>query len=107
MRRVTYVDETLMVGDEFGELIVQFAAALAKNHTAEPLQFTGLNDEGEVAASFLLGPASQLVVLETHSLLSPPDNSDAEQYMRSRIGELAHPVPHPVSDDHGTGSHLE
>jgi hypothetical protein len=107
MRRVTYVDESLMVGDVFGQLIVEYAAALAKNNTAEPLQFVGLNDEGEIAASFLLGPASQLVVLETHSLLSPPDNSEAEQYMQSRIRELAYPVPHPVSDEPEAGSHLE
>ena len=107
MRRVTYVDESLIVGDEFGRLIVDFAAALAKNNTAEPLRFVGLNDEGAVEASFLLGPASQLVVLETRSLLPEPDNREAEEFMRSRIRDLAAPVPQPVdrNADDGASPH--
>jgi hypothetical protein len=98
MRRLTYVAESVMVGDEFGRLIVQYAASLARNGTAEPLEFVGLNDEGEVGASFLLGPASQLVVVETRSLLPEPRNAEAEAHMRARIRELTFPVPHPVEN---------
>jgi hypothetical protein len=85
-----------MVGDEFGRLVLEYAASLARNNTAEPLRFIGLNDEGEVEAAFLLGPASQLVVVDTHSLLPEPGNAEAEDYMRTRIRELTFPVPHPV-----------
>jgi hypothetical protein len=99
MKRVKYGDEAVIVGDEFGALLLRYAAALARNDTAEPLHFTAVNSEGEVAASFLLGPASQLTVMETHSDLPEPDNSEAEAKMRERLKELSFPVPHPVEDD--------
>jgi hypothetical protein len=96
MRRVSYVGETVVVGDEFGMLILEYAASLARNNTSEPLRFLGLNDEGEVETAFLLGPASQVVVVKTNSLLPEPDNTEAEEYMRSRIRDLTFPTPHPV-----------
>ena len=106
MRRLTYVAESVMVGDEFGRLVLEYAASLARNNTAEPLRFLGLNDEGEVEAAFLLGPASQLVVIHTHSLLPEPRNAEAEEYMRSRIRELTFPVPHPVEQRGEPGSQV-
>ncbi|MFC0678384.1 hypothetical protein ACFFGH_11085 [Lysobacter korlensis] len=99
MRRVTYVDESVIVGEEFGMLILEYAASLARNNTSEPLHFRALNDEGEVETAFLLGPASQIVVVKTNSLLPEPENSEAEDYMRSRIRQLTFPTPHPVGDD--------
>ncbi len=104
MRRVTYVDESVIVGDRFGSLILDYAASLARNSTSEPLHFISLSDEGEVETAFLLGPASQLVVVKTESLIREPDNSEAEEFMRSRIRDLTFPVPHPVGD--GAGSAL-
>jgi hypothetical protein len=99
MKRVRYGDEAVMIGDEFGELLLEYAAALARNNTAEPLHFNAVNSEGQVSASFLLGPASQLTVLETRSDLPEPDNSEAEAVMRGRLKELSFPVPHPVEND--------
>ncbi len=99
MRRVTYVGESVIVGDEFGMLILDYAASLARNATSEPLHFVSLNDEGEVETAFLLGPASQLVVVKTESLMREPDNRKAEEFMRSRIRDLTFPVPHPVGTD--------
>lgn len=105
MRRVKYGDEAVIVGDEFGELLLEYAAALARNNTAEPLHFTAVNSEGQVRASFLLGPASQLTVVETHSHLPAPDNSEAEAVMRDRLKALSFPVPHPVEGGGGGGEH--
>jgi hypothetical protein len=85
-----------MVGDVFGELLLRYAAALARNNSAEPLHFTAVNAEGSVSASFLLGPASQLTVVETHTPLTEPDNAEAEAFMRERLKDLSFPVPHPV-----------
>jgi hypothetical protein len=106
MRRVTYVDESVIVGDEFGRLILDYAASLARNNTSEPLHFMALSDEGEVDVAFLLGPASQLVVVRTESLVREPDNTAAEQFMRSRIRELTFPVPHPVEPGDQTGTQV-
>jgi hypothetical protein len=106
MRRVTYVDESVVVGDEFGMLILDYAAALARNNTSEPLHFMALNDEGEVETAFLLGPASQLVVVKTNSLLPEPDNTEAESFMHSRIRELTFPMPRPIDDSAGADSEL-
>ena len=91
-----------MVGDEFGRLILEYAAALARNNTAEPLHFSAVNSEGLVNASFLLGPASQLVVVETHTHLPEPDNTTAEEFMRKRINQLSFPVPQPMDGDSRT-----
>ena len=105
MRRVTYVDESVVVGDEFGLLILEYAAALARNNTSEPLHFRSLNDEGEVETAFLLGPASQLVVVKTDSLAREPDNTEAMDRMRSRIRELTFPVPQPMESGDRDATH--
>ena len=107
MKRLKYGDEAVIVGDEFAELLLEYAAALARNNTAEPLHFTAMNSEGEVRASFLLGPASQLTVVETHSHLPAPDNAEAEAVMRDRIRELSFPVPHPVEGGGGGDHHSD
>ncbi len=104
MRRVNYVDQSVVVGDEFGMLILDYAAALARNNTSEPLHFLALNDEGEVETAFLLGPASQLVVVKTNSLMPEPDNGRAQEYMRARIRELTFPVAHPVDSEPGSAT---
>jgi hypothetical protein len=88
MRRVTYVDESVIVGDEFAAVVLDYAAALIRNGDSEALHFVALSGEGEVETAFLLGPASQLVVVKTESLLPEPDNSAAVKFMRSRIAEL-------------------
>lgn len=103
MRRVSYVDESVIVGDEFGLLILDYAASLIRNNYSEPLHFMALSDEGEVETAFLLGPASQLVVVKTDSLLREPDNTRAEEFMRSRIREMASPAPQQA-DAAGPGS---
>jgi hypothetical protein len=94
VRRITYVNTWVLTGDEFGELLLDYAAALAKAGLSEPLRFAGIGSQGDDEhISFIVGPASQIVVESVRSQREAPENLEQVAYMRTRIAQLADPRP--------------
>jgi hypothetical protein len=98
MQRITYVNTSVLAGDSFGDTLLDYAAALARNGLSERLKFQGIGAGGdEETISFIVGPASEIVVESVRSELDyAPDNPDVVAYMQRRIGELTDPRPAPV-----------
>ena len=88
MKKVNYSDSSQVVGDEVADVLLEYAAALATHQASEPVKFRAVGtDGGEVDASFLLGPASQIAVEEADD--GPePRNDEAIDFMRERIRAL-------------------
>ncbi len=92
MKRITYVGTSVLVADDFGELMLEYAAALARGGTSETITFRGVNerDVREEEVSFIVGPASEIVVegLPDDTPAVAPDNEDLMAHMQRRIHEL-------------------
>jgi len=99
VKKVIYSDSSQIVGDEVADVLLEFAAALARNQAAEPITFRALGPTGEEDASFLLGPASQIAVEEADGG-DEPDNSAAIAFMRGRIAELGGSAARPQPERH-------
>jgi hypothetical protein len=62
MRRIHYASGTLLTGDAIADVVVRYAAALAKQGLAVELDVPMIDEAGETgSALLLLGPASQIL----------------------------------------------
>ena len=97
MQRITYVNTSVLTGDAFGDVLLDYAAALARNGLSERLKFQGIGSDGdEETISFIVGPASEIVVESVRSELDyAPSNPDVVDYMQRRTAELSDPRPTP------------
>jgi hypothetical protein len=99
VKRITYVGTAVLVDDDFGSLLLEYAAALARGGTSETIQFLGLveSDAQEEEVTFIVGPASEIVVerLADGGPADPPDNAGIGEFMKERIQELEGLRPTP------------
>ncbi len=106
MKKVIYADSSQVVGDEIAAVLLEYAAALASHHSAEPVTFRSVGPHGgEEDASFLVGPASQIAVEEAEDGVEP-DNARAIAFMRRRISDLS-PIARPRAEDRQDPSVLD
>jgi hypothetical protein len=101
MKHVTYAEKSLLVGDEAADVLLEYAAALARTGEADTVNLAALGAEGnDVVATFLLGPATVLMAETANTTVNEPDNSAVVDYMRERITTLSTPPPaRPYGDD--------
>jgi hypothetical protein len=92
VKRIIYVGTAVLVDDDFGGLLLEYAAALARDGTSETIEFRGVNEHDlrEQEVSFIVGPASEIVVerLPEDTPAVEPDNSEIMAKMQERIEEL-------------------
>lgn len=97
MMHVTYAEKSLLVGDAIGELISQYAAALAQHDSADTVKVRGYGADGDdVTATYLLNSGTVLMIETSHSSINEPDNSEAEQYVLDHLQKLTaqnHVIP--------------
>lgn len=98
MKRITYLNTTALVGNEFADLLLEFAAALARRHEAETVHFSGIGDQGLQEYTIVVGPASELaaVTVDPEAGVEPPSNSDASTIIAWRLRDLEPEAPLPV-----------
>jgi len=66
MRRIHYVDSSVVTGDAIAAAVLAYARELARADTADTVDIPVLLDEGGYGrAQLLVGPSSQLVVTES------------------------------------------
>jgi hypothetical protein len=79
-------DTLLLVGDEVADLVADYAVLVARVNTADSVRLNAYDEGGDyVQATLVLSSAAAILVESTNSNLPDPDNSEAEQYIRSRI----------------------
>jgi hypothetical protein len=90
MKRIRYMDQSYLVGDSMGALMMDFAAALAKIGASEHVRFRGLDPNHlEIGVQIMIGPATQMLAEEVEVDEAEPDNSEVEQAMRERIDMIS------------------
>lgn len=93
MKRITYVDTSVLVGDAAADTLLEYAATLARHHSADALELEALGSDGDgITATFLLDSGASLLAASSRSLLPEPDNSIAIHYMRERIELIGKPA---------------
>jgi hypothetical protein len=92
MMHLTYGEKSLVLGDDVAEQVVEYAAALARAHTADTLRLNAYGADGSnVQAVLLLDEGAPLMIETTNSDLLEPDNNVAAAYMRDRLAVLDAP----------------
>jgi hypothetical protein len=105
VKRLTYLNVRVYVGDDFADAVLDFAAALARSNAAETLNFNAVDKKGRPKrVSFLLGPASSLVIESSErGGDAEPDNREAFDFLRNRMTD--HAIPRPTSEPQTNQSH--
>ena len=105
MKRLSYLNVRVYVGDDFADAVLDFAAALARSNAAETLAFNAVDKKGRPKqVSFLLGPASSLVIESSdRGGDTEPDNREAFEFLRERMSD--HAIPRPASEQQTSDPH--
>jgi hypothetical protein len=100
MMHVTFSDKTLLVGDEIAQLLLEYAAALARTGGADTVRVQAYGaDADKVVAMLLLDEGAPLMAETTHTDLPAPDNEEAAAYIRECMGVIAtQHAAQPVED---------
>jgi hypothetical protein len=92
MKHVTYANKSLLMGDDAADMLVEYAAVLGANGSADNVTVHVLSVDGnEVDATFVLNSSSDLVAETTNSALDLPGNEAAVSYMRDAILKITSP----------------
>lgn len=101
MKHVTYADKSLLIGDEAADLLMSYATALGQTGGADAVTLRAIGIDGnDVEATFLLSPATVLIVETASTSATEPDNIAAAGYLRQRVQALAEPFAPDLSDGH-------
>jgi hypothetical protein len=104
VKRLTYLNVSVYVADDFADAVLDFAAALARSSSAETLRFNAVSKNGKPkTVSFLLGPASSLVIESSERGGKEPDNAEALEFLRGRMNE--HAIARPASEAQSHHTH--
>jgi hypothetical protein len=99
MKHISFGDKNLLVGDEAADLLMEYATLLANLSKADSVELHAFGADGqEVTVSFLLDAGAILSTETTHTSMNEPDNHEAIEYLRSRIGVVRDP-PSGLPDD--------
>lgn len=92
MKRVTYSEKSMILGDEAAETLLEYARVLATTVSADTVEVAALDHDGDaVMVTFLLGPATIMMAETTRSARAEPDNAEPIAYMRRRIEFITNP----------------
>lgn len=85
MKLVTYGGQSFLTSDSAAEALLEFAAATASNVRAEVVEIPAVSLEGEpTLASFVVGPASEIIVFPAEVPWSEPATGEVENSLRDR-----------------------
>jgi len=89
MKNIHYTGETMMTGDDIADAVVQYAETLAVHETSASIGIPVVTADGRtVEASFLLGPASQIVAVPADSDYADPVDVGLLQRIRLERAKL-------------------
>jgi hypothetical protein len=100
MKHVTYAENSLLLGDEVVDLMMEYAVLLARQSSADRVDVEAISTDGDlVTATFLIGPATIMVAETARSVFPEPENALAVEYLREQIGLIKEPpLAHGLDD---------
>ncbi len=92
MRRIHYAGDTLLLGDDVADALMDYAARLARQDSAVTITIRALDDGGtEHAVDILVGPATMMTATHVDSDLPEPDNAAVVADLARRVSLLESP----------------
>jgi hypothetical protein len=92
MMHLTFADKSLVLGTEVAELVVEYAATLARAHSADTIKLAAYGADGDkVEATLLLDEGAPLMIETATTDLPEPDNTTAVEYMTERTRKMSAP----------------
>nr|WP_315268280.1 hypothetical protein [Microbacterium lemovicicum] len=87
MKHLTYAEKSLITGDEIADALVEYAAMLSQQGSAEAVEVSAYgSDSSNVTATLLLGAGAPIMAESATSDLPEPDNSELLARIRREIG---------------------
>ncbi len=106
MKHVTFADKSLLVDDQTADVILEYAALLARQGDADSVTIHAFSSDGqEVEATMLLDTGAPLMAETTHTSLPDPDNAEVLAYMREQVIRRSSPPPVVPEDEHMPASY--
>jgi hypothetical protein len=94
MKRVYYSSGSILTGDRTADVLVRYAEALAVRTASDTIDIPIQLKNGSVGrAQFLIGPASQLVVVPEDDLPPGPEDDETIAELSRRTRSLSSPHP--------------
>lgn len=91
MLRLSYAENDVLVSDEAGDALLQYAKALAMRGRSDSVDISVITGNNEIiTAHLLLGPASQIVTFDAHGAIELDDAADV-QLIRDKTARLQTP----------------
>ncbi len=99
MKHLTFADKGLLVGDDVADLLLEYAALLARKGDADTVELAAYGADGAaVQATLMLAEGTPLMAETTHTDLPEPDNGDTVMYLREQIMRRSSPPPVQPAD---------
>jgi hypothetical protein len=93
MKHVTASDKSFMVGDEAANVLMDYAALIARTGGGDTVELRAYDSTGEdTVITLLLDQGSALVAESRISSIPEPDNADAVQHMREAMRAAQRPI---------------
>ncbi|MWV49717.1 hypothetical protein GRS96_10565 [Rathayibacter sp. VKM Ac-2803] len=99
MRRIHYAEESVVTGDEIALAVIEYARVLAMTSTADTVEVPALHEGTVGQVRLLLGPASQMLVSEEHTLADEIVDDALVADLHERTNRLSGPSPVYSDDD--------
>ena len=100
MKRIAYAEEWLTTDDRVADLVLEYARALARSETADTITIPVVEGNLVRHAQFLIGPASQIIVVESDEPSPVGLEADiAVADLEARLQRLKMPQPVAYDDD--------
>jgi hypothetical protein len=88
VQHITTPDKSFLLGDVATDLLMQYAAIVARTRGGDSLKVNAISGDGDdVVATFLINSGTLLTAETTSSSQQEPDNAELEQYLRARMAE--------------------
>lgn len=101
MKRLSYSDEFLVTDDEVAELVLEYAATLARTANADVVHIPVVDRNGNATtAALLLGPSSEIVAVQAAPEEVVLDTEVVLRTLHERITAHTAPSKTAVVDEH-------
>lgn len=92
MKQITYAGKSLLVDDEAGAYLFEYARLLVRDGGSDVVSLRGISSEGnEAELTFLLGGSASIVAATADASIPLPSNAASVATMRARIELIEHP----------------
>jgi hypothetical protein len=86
MKHITMADKSLLLDDTSAGLLLEYAALLGRNGSADTVIVNAYGDDGDpVTVTFLLNSGTAVLAESSESRVPEPDNTEAIKYMEERM----------------------